>query len=349
MELADVKREIEAGLTGNSKRDVALLHELGMRYRDTEHGHEILLEVGRRFFQVLPEQKRRQALQMYASDLKRREDVQALAEESLRHRDLAGAEALLLRLGARDDDVPAEGPSIVYHEFGHRLEEMYFRATGGETRQIRRPLAPRLRTLQAWASLFLLQCRFEEALTALERIKRLNPVSAYAHLQRATVLLSMGRHQEAFDEALHSHELSYTRAMLADAYRIMGGCLTRWERLDEATACLLYSLKHEDTPLARENLGRVARTTGGPIVGREWAARIGGLLEGAGIPTGPNSAWLELALDLAVSLQTCGDMEGAADAYRIVHAFVPDPELAEHIRLLEETSRQVAEPVEPAG
>lgn len=80
MDFRETIREIFEGLSGDNEQDIKYLNGKMEEYKDAENGKEIIRALGRKIFELLPEDKKEELNKIIGNEV---DSIQATMEEAL--------------------------------------------------------------------------------------------------------------------------------------------------------------------------------------------------------------------------------------------------------------------------
>jgi len=366
---------IREQLTGDPERDLPFLHEQARRHREEPWARPFLRELGRIVYDLLPAEQREEAARVLGAELERMQDLQQQAWEHFEQGRLDQTQRLvdemrqaLQRLvdemrralglvdemrqalqGLVDEMRQALGLGesaldAVFVDDSDPLEPEFHRLTDPRAQGFRPSPISHRPILLLQSRIHLLRDEPEQALEVLDQAVSLGPVLARPRLLRLEILWSLGRAEEAFQEALQTLALCHVPKDLAWGWRILGRCLAERGRGEAALLALLHSLHHRWDSSALDQVTGLLAAPGAPIP-EACVRRATEVLEALGIPPGPDPLWLEAARNLQVRAGSEEDEAAAACGARAQAALEAPVDLGAVLRRYrDERIRLVADP-----
>lgn len=331
---AELLDRIKSQLTGDPEKDRAFLNEQALRYRGEPWARPFLREIGRLVFDLMTPGQAEEATRAVRSDMKGWEALRHQAWEDLEQGRLDDAERRARQLLEAVSMFGSSDLDTAYLDFEDLLEETYFRLTREEPPLFLASPVPHQPAMILLASVLEARDDLAGSLDLLNRAAARAPVSVLPRFLRLNLLKRQGEVEQAFQEGLAILPLCHRQADLAQAYRHLGWCLADQQRWQPAAAALVASLHHDWSALGLREIGYVLERSGG--VDLEGCARSAlDLLEGAGIPVGPDARWSEAAREYLAVAGQAGDEEGEALCREVLSAMEP-PDFASIARRLQE-------------
>jgi tetratricopeptide (TPR) repeat protein len=266
-----------------------------------------------------------------------------LSEAVIRIKEKKYAEAeRLLKPLLPDEDSIGENETHPYLSFNEPMEEIYYRFRFKPGREIGRHSCAVGRTLLTYAYLLVQKQEFDEALRALGKGLRHNPIDTGLLFEEGEIF-KIKRNWTVFRK-ITDLCLSYAcrSSGIARAYRNFGYMLAEQGDYDGAACCYLLSREYEDHAIARGQLERIARLTGREIDERYYHEHFRGILEERKIQVGPSKDLLNIAGTFASNCEEDGDYPAACYFYNILFDLTRDGEIEKkliHLKALMETPR----------
>lgn len=312
MKFETIMNRINAGLSGDSSRDIPYLMQQAETYKDHTHGTEVLNSISQQIYAMLPEDQKAQwdqAVQGEQSVVKR---VMQEVQPHLIDRDYQQAAELLENLVAQIEGsgLYTDDESSVWYSFDNFLEDMLYRELYHPEREVRYTPDDYADVYFVYGNLLFEMGRREEAEAALLKASRWNPM-------RVDVLYALGefhkqRHQwpEFYAITVKGMERAWQTEYLTRGYRNLGYYFIEQGDYELATALFFLSLGFEpDNQAAQAELGYLARLTEGKVI-PPTLERLSELFEQNQIQMGPNP----MVVQMAISIGNEAAQEGALDA-----------------------------------
>lgn len=298
--------ELEKEFNGDADHDVKVIQDYCRSLPKTEENFKVVMALGQYAAVKFPEAeevKKSKAefdkMNEEAGKLKKRiEDIQETIKSGDIDKSIEELRALI------DEGKLPEDKDKRFVSFSHPMEEVMFRASNKDTREVVRVSnLMEMLNLQL-AGLLAENKQFEEAEAAIERVLFFNPVSAHARIERARFALLQKNYDDAFERLQEAYPYIFTRQLLAIFYCMLAVVV---ENVDKnyplAAAYAHISLVCQDNPLAHETLDRICKEH---KVDPECpsAEEIRKLATDASLPYGPSPEVCELAINAARQMKS---------------------------------------------
>ena len=212
----------------------------------------------------------------------------------------------------RDDSV------YEYHSFRNPLEEVLYREMA-KPQRILRPTTESFDRLYLDYGFLLVELkRLDEAIIALNKAIRINPIDAEAILELAEINKLNSDWPKYLDLTTHCLSLVYTRRHMGRCYRNVGYYFIEQQKYNEAMAFYYISMIYDQqSKMAQSELMYIQQITGKPtpVPSSDDVALI---FERNGIRFGANPLVLNIAARLGKSAEQQGDHEAARFFFSIL-------------------------------
>ncbi|MBR4985260.1 MAG: tetratricopeptide repeat protein [Proteobacteria bacterium] len=298
--------ELEKSFNGDADHDVKVIQDYCRSLPKTEDNFKVVMALGQYAAVKFPEAaevKKSKAefdrMNEEAGKLKKRiEDIQETIKGGDMDKAIEALRALIDEAKLPDDQDKR------FVSFSHPLEEVLFRSTNKDTREVVR-VSNLMEMLNLQLSGLLAESgKFDEAEEALDRVLFFNPVSAHAHLERARFALLQKNYDDAFERLQEAYPYIFTRQLLAIFYCMLAVVVENVDKNYELAAAYAHiSLVCIDNPLAHETLDRICKAHN---VDPECpsAEKIRKLATDANLPYGPSAELCELAINAARQMKS---------------------------------------------
>lgn len=341
---APILAGIREQLTGDPERDLPFLHEQAERHREEPWARPFLRELGRIFYDLLPAEQREEAARVLDAEVERMQALQQQVWEHLEQGRLDQAQRLVDEMRQAVQGLGESDLDAAFVDYSDPLEPEFHRLTDPRAQGFRPSPISHRPILLLQSRIHLLRDEPEQALEVLGQAVSRGPVSARPRLLRLEILHSLGRPEQAFQEALQTLPLCHAPKDLAWGWRILGWCLAERGRGEAALVALLHSLHHRWDPSGLAQLARLLDASGVPNP-EECVRRAAEVLRAEGIPPGPDPLWLEAARNLQARSGSEEDEEAAACGAQVQAALEAPLDLGAVLRRYrDERVRPAADP-----
>lgn len=329
-------QEITGGLTGDAKKDIVYLNKQCDKYRGHPQEKEIIRACGRLIFELMPEGKKKEV----ASIARNQETGQKSVLEEVRfkmfQKQYDDALALIepLIAGYEEANLYADDAVSEYHCFNEPMEFALYMFHYKPEKTVRRSPIDYANTYMLYGALLFDLNRHEDAIRALDKALKWNPVSAKILFERGQDLMGLGRQDEYEKAVKQIFKVAFLPKDLAQCYRGLGFLYCEQQKYELAACCELFSLQFENSGRAQselyfifDKLGRCYEPT---------FAQIKEQFEENDIPLGPDKDMLGLAMAYGEHAEEQKDFQSAVYYYEIANAFLQDKELETKIEKLKQ-------------
>lgn len=290
--------ELEKEFNGDPNHDVKVIQDYCAALPKNQENLRIVIALGQYAAAKYPDadeiKKSRteyEKMNKEAEALKLRlDDIQKMVHEKQYDSAIAAIKDILSEAKTPDDDEHR------FVSFTHPFEEILFRATEKESRQlVRISNLVEMLNLQL-GELFAETKLFGEAIEAIQHSMELNPVSANAHLELARIAIVRKDFDQAYEKLLDAHHYLFTRQHLAIFYAFLAEVVENVDKNYELAVAYNYvSLDYADNQLAHRALERLAAEHKADISKPE-IEKVRKLARDANLPLGPDQKICELAV-----------------------------------------------------
>jgi len=254
---------IKAGLSGDFKADANYLKGCMEKYKTHALAKEIIRECGRLLSEAMPKDKQEELQNALAQDGL---DFDAILNEvrtHIRNRDISNAmavmEELIAKLGGMQQPEMFQNDSVSeYYTFEEPFQEMLFRDAFKPTKTLRQAGVPYSQIYLLYTYLLFETKRYKEALTAIERAVRWNPVSTQIAFEGGELFRALGDWNAFMKSTLMAFRYAYKKEDIAHCFRNLGYWFAEKQKWTEAIACLQESMKYEpESHLAVQELAYI--------------------------------------------------------------------------------------------
>lgn len=329
-----VMQEITGGLTGDTKKDIAYLKKQCDKYRGYPQEKEIVRACGRLIFNLMPEDKKKAV----ASVAQNQETGQKSVLEEVRFKmfqkqyddALALIESLIA--GYEEANLYADDAVSEYHCFAELMELVLYMFHYKPEKEVRRSPTDYAEVYLLYGILLFDLNRNEDAIRALDKALKWNPVSVKILFERGQNLMRLGRQAEYENAVKQIFKVAFRPKDLAQCYRGLGFLYSEQGKFELAACCELFSLQFENSDKAQSELCFIYDKLGCRY--EPNFEQIKAQFEENNIPLGPDSDMLGLAMAYGKHTEEQKDFQSAAYYYEIANAFLQDKELESKIENL---------------
>ena len=329
MDFDQIMREITAGLTGDSEKDIQYLKEQAEKYKDHELSREILRACGRLLYQCVPEDRKSELDRIIGNDRTSYESV--LEEVRFKQHEKKYDEALsILEPVIRkfeEADMFTDDQVSEYHCFNEFFEEALYRMNIKPSRELRHATFPLDRIYMQYGSLLIDLRRLEEAETALATAMRWNPADVSIAFEYAETFKQRGDMESFFHLTVSSFRYAFRPEQVARCLRNMGYYFIEKSMWEEAYACYRVSITYsQDARQAMSELYYIEQKAGKPVSMPDEET-LNKISEKYGFPFGPDEEILGLSFAYGKHFAEEGETDGARYCWQITYDLTKDDEI----------------------
>ncbi len=256
--------DIKEGLTGDPRVDMAYLKMQTDKYKDHKFSKEIIREIARMIYALLPEEKKRE---MNETISKNEEGFDVKIEKCkylIYKKQIKEALPILEKMIEEVEITqPFEDDAVTeYYSFSEVMEELIFRTTFESRKEIRRCPTNLSGLYFLYGNALFDIGRMDEAKNALEKARRWNPVDTSIGFEYAEVFKKVGDIETFYEETMKVHPFIFLYRDLARFYRNLGYYYTEKEDYKVAVCCYMYSAQFEKSELVPAELYYIIRKSG---------------------------------------------------------------------------------------
>lgn len=322
----EIMKGITAGLTGDAKRDTAYLKEQMEKYKDHELAKEILRACGRLFYELIPEDKKKELSQLIDNDMS---GIRAVLDEvkfNVFKRDFGKAFEMMDNLVEKTEkNLLYQDDSVTeYFSFETPFEFIMYVEKYKTEKEIKWIEYPYAAIYLQYGSLLVDLQRYDEANLALEKALRWNPMSAKIMFEYAETFKILGQMEKYIEVSRKAFSVAYTKRDVARAYRNMGYYFIEQEKYQAAIGCYLLSLQYDnESKNAQSELYYIHQKTDGAVK-EPTIEELIEISEIEGIPMEVNHDVLGIAVAYGKHFLNDGEVAGARGMFEIVYDLTDD-------------------------
>ena len=325
MDYEKIIEEIKAGLTGDTANDLAYLGGKAQEYRDSELGPEIVREIGRMVYGILPEEEKeklREAMEKDELNIgSTLEKADSFISEGRIDEALETARAAVKKIEALE--LVAEDKVSIYLDFQEPFEEVLYRYRNRPEKELR-PSPFRVSALYYLYGCLLFETKdYAAAEEALRTAVMWDPMNAAYSFEYFEVFKITGRLEEFFDLNKAFLPNCFRPWSFARAYRNLAFYYVEKKQYRDAAVCLKISGEfEEDSEALASELEYIKGMNGGEAYDIGYAETFI-FCNAAGLPRYPDEMIPELASDVAEQYAEAGREDLAAYFNDIVEDLRP--------------------------
>ena len=319
MEWNEVMQSIQAGLTGDRKKDISYLQAQKEKFRDTEFETQVERMADRLIFDLLPEDASVEmpdapveknpvkfpALEAAGpdedEDFDDAEDAVNYADYHYLQGNYEKARIIILKaIQKAAKEYPAKtADGMVNVSFNFPMEELIYRhLIAAKDREILRSEVP-------WSEMYLIYGsalaglkQYDAARTALKTAVQWNPVNPKIILEYAETFRAQGRMAKYRDVVLQAMQRAWTGEDLGHCYRCLARYYLSLSQIREAVGCCELSLQYDENSRETKDLLAEIQEKNGKIPAPDFD-EMKELAQKSGFPLGPDKRVVGLAMTYA--------------------------------------------------
>lgn len=330
MDFEAIMKAITCGLTNNPEEDIKYLREQCEKYKDHEMATEIIRACGRLIFGILPDDTKGKMADVISKDAAGYDAAIDEVRFNIYKKDYEKAQEIMESLVKKYEelDMYKDDQLSEYHNFTEPFEEVLYRHiynTEKDLRQAQHDYAGMY--LQYGSLLFELQ-KHKEAVAALEKAIRWNPVNAAILFEHAENFRVMNELEMFADLTRRIFSVAYKPADLARCYRNMAYYCVEKEMYQEAICCNIFSLQYDKSDLVQSELFYIMNKMGTQFKDPD-IDEVKDAFEKINIPLGADKTILGLSYSLGKKFYIDGNYEYAKYFLNIFDKLIDDNEVKE--------------------
>ncbi|MEQ8201919.1 MAG: tetratricopeptide repeat protein [Syntrophomonadaceae bacterium] len=336
MKYQTIMKNITAGLTGESDRDLPYLMKMAEKYKSHELAEELLRGIGRLIYELLPEDRKGEWNRRMQDEALGTGEVLEEARFHIFRKDYPQALNLLEGLMAEIEGSERYASDTVneYYSFSNFLEEILFQELYQPQGEVRYAPENYADIYFIYGNLLLELERFDEAETALRQAARWNPVRADVLYELGEIYKRRKQSQPFYDISVQGLERAYRSEHLTRGYRNLGYYFTEQGDYEMAAALFFFSLGFEpDNQNAQSELMYISQVSG-ERVAPPTMEQLGELFARHHIQMGPNPLVVEIAISIGNEAGEQGDYDAARYFFSVAYDLTGDERIKKHLDTL---------------
>ena len=257
--------EIESNLTGDFEKDKVYIKSKMEEFKDYEYNTEILRELGRIMYSIMPEETRKKFEEALDKDLKTFDKALDNVQMFIHEKEMDKAFELVKELvneyeknGLRfEDDTESE-----YFCFNEPIEEILYIQFNDPEKTIRLNPLDYSSLFYLYGSLLIEKGRIEEAKEALLKSKRWNPANTTIMFELAETYKMLGEFEDFYKITRESYNYIHRKKDLGRFYRNIGYYFVEKKEYDTAAGIYIFSRMYDDSDFVNEELAYIFSIAG---------------------------------------------------------------------------------------
>lgn len=324
MDYQEVIQDISRGLSGDSKLDIPYLMRIGQQYKDHPQSEEILREIGRMIYAIVPKEDKANFEQAISKKATLDSKTIADAKQCIDQGNLDRADALLdgLLTDARGWDSDSQ---TLYCAFRNPLEAAFYDEKYHPSRKLRIPPFPFNDVYGLKVYLLVEKKDYSQALRLIDIAVQCNPLFGNILFEKAEIYKFQNNMPAYIETTRQILGMLYLKPEIARYFRNLGFYLVEKEKWDEATAAYFISLYWDQSEKALQELAYIEQKTGKAPNLDNYPDPIG-MLSNLGFDTRPDDLWVQLSWAVGQSAEGGKDYAFAAFCYAVTAGLTNDEE-----------------------
>lgn len=301
-EYEKIINEINSGLTGDVQRDHSYLLEQTEKYKQHPMSHEILKEIGRKLYEILPNDGKKELEEVIDIDLKALNKKIDEANNFIMQRNYEPAKKLLSEYLEGALNIYKEDQITRYFTFKNIIE---FYCSKEKLNIQKKLVWVDLRTDDAYKLLAYISSEekdFSKAIDYLEKGLYFNPMNLGIRFEYAEAYKMQNNLDKMYDSIKNIYEYIYDPSMLARYYRLLGYYFIEKQNYDVAYSLYAISVYYENNEMAHHEINYIKQQTGNQGF-EKTTQEILSLLKQQNIPITISQSNLNQLKNLAVEKQ----------------------------------------------
>ena len=301
-EYEKIINEINSGLTGDTQHDYSYLLEQTEKYKQHPMSHEILKEIGRKIYEVLPSEGKKELSKAIDLDLKSLNKKIDEANNYILQHNYEPAKKILNEYLDAALNAYKEDQITRYFTFKDVIE---FYCSKEKLNIQKKLVWIDLRTDDAYKLLAYIaseEKNFSQAIDYLEKGLYFNPMNLGLRFEYAESYKMQHNMEKMYESTKNIYDYIYDPIMLARYYRLLGYYFVEKENYDVAYSLYAISIYYENNEMAHHEINYIKQKTGNPDF-EKTTAEILNLLKQQNIPITISESNLNQLKNLSVEKQ----------------------------------------------
>lgn len=324
---------IKQGLSGDYKKDMEYLHEMSEKYKMDEDASEILQEIAKMMFELLPDEEKENLGNKLEEMATKRQEQFDTVKRLVQANDFENAEDLMKAILESCEGMFEEDENTIFLSLNHVLEFYIYSYYFKPVKEVQAADIRYNEYFRTYGVILAHLERYEEAEKAQKEAIKWNPVD----LDSILALAEVYKHQEKLEEYLKVTKQAYrfccTRATMARYYRNLGFYYTEKYKPDIARALYVYSNIYFQTDNADSELKYLEEALQNKTPDYD-VQTLQKILNENEIQPGPDSDTIGIVYRVGQILMNEGNQKAAADCFSIVYDITQDEECEQILKKL---------------
>ena len=277
-QIETIIEELKSNLTGDFEKDKVYLNYKMEEYKDHEHNIEILREIGRLMYSIMPEDVRKKVDDTINSDLSIFDNAIEKAQIFIHDGDLDKAFELTKELVDEYENNGFEFKNdneSEYYCFEEPIEQILYMQFNKPAKEIRRNPYNYALLFYLHGSLLIEKGKIKEAREALLKSRRWNPASTMTLFELAETYKMLGEFDEFCNITKDAYKYIHRKKDLGRYYRNLGYYFVEIKEYETAANCYIFSKVYDKSDLVDQELSYIFSITGEfEPMAKAWAESV---------------------------------------------------------------------------
>ena len=326
----EIIESIFLGLNGDSPHDIEYLQEQAEKYKDHELSKEITRAIGRKLYEVLPEEERAEVEAIFDNHGNSSENVIHETILAMQQGEPGKALGIIEPFATKLKELNESGLCLedsvsAYYNFNSLIDHILTVELTGQKKEVRLATEPFAEVYALYAGVLYELDRHEDAINWLEEALRWNPAATRFYFEIADNYKKLNEFAEAEKWDDKAYPFIANPSALARWYRDKGFVAIEDGQYELAAALFVISCIFEESPQAMSELMFMKKHLNADYTGMDVkeAAKV---LERADVPIGPNPTTVGLLVGIEGLAEKQGDPNYAADISYNIYCLTFDEE-----------------------
>lgn len=338
--ISKIIEKITNQLSGDRKKDLQLLKNEAEKYKNHKDAREIIKEIGRMIFKLLPGEAKNEYSQILKNILSSIEKTLAESKLKIQEGKLDEAERMLMSILPHIERYKEDKASI-YLVFNEPFEQYYYKYKFKPEKEIRTPPELNTEVFSNLAYILVEKRNFDKAIKIIDDGLVYNPINTNLLFEKAEIY-KLKKDWNKFKNITNlCLEYSYKRIDIARVYRNFGYMFIELQDYDAAICSYLMSMKYDNiNPQAQSQLFYISQISNKKIDIEYYDKRSLKILNERGIQKAPSKEVLELAYSLGRNFEESNNFKAAIYFYIILFELAFDDKIKKKIDNLMKADKQ---------
>lgn len=264
-QINQIMNEIKSNLTGDFENDKVYIKSKMDEYKDHEYNMEILRELGRLMYSIMPEAARKKLDETIDKELSTFDNAIDNVKKFIHENEIDKAFELVKELVNDYENNGLEYKNDTENEyfcFDEPIEEILYIQFNNPEKTIRRNPFDYSILFYLYGSLLIEKDRIKEAREALLKAKRWNPASTTILFELAETYKMLGKFEEFYNITKESYKFIHRKKDLGRFYRNLGYYFVEKKEYETSANCYIYSKLYDDCEMVNNELAYIFSITG---------------------------------------------------------------------------------------